>query len=67
MKKTGDIILLMCTKNDNHMMYGSWEMEHETEFLVILDCFSPFYPAKNPVNQNFELMKEILSFYTCVP
>ena len=24
----GDIIILyMCTINDNHMMYGSWDME----------------------------------------
>ena len=29
-KKTpGNIILHMCTINDNHMMYGSWDMEHE--------------------------------------
>ena len=33
MKKTpGDIIILhMCTINDNHMMYGSWDMEHVTD------------------------------------
>ena len=30
-KKTiRDIIILhMCTTNDNHMMYGSWDMEHD--------------------------------------
>ena len=28
-KKHGDIIILhSCVTNDNHMMYGSWEMEH---------------------------------------
>ena len=29
-KKTlGDIIISqMCTLNDNHIMYGSWDMEH---------------------------------------
>ena len=26
-KAPGDIIILhMCTKNDDHMMYGSWDM-----------------------------------------
>ena len=26
-KTTGDIIILhMCTKNNDHMMYGSWNM-----------------------------------------
>ena len=41
-----------------------------TDFLVILDCFLPFYPSKNPKNQNFENLKkrpEILSLYTCAP
>ena len=27
-KKDGDVILQMCTMNDNHMMYDSWDMEH---------------------------------------
>ena len=32
-KKTpGDIIILhMCTINDNHMIYGSWDMEHNSQ------------------------------------
>ena len=25
----GDIILHMCIINDNHMMYDSWNMEHD--------------------------------------
>ena len=32
------IILRMCTKNHNHMMYGSWDTDK------ILDHFLPFYP-----------------------
>ena len=109
----------ICTINDNHMMYGSWDMEHnrhnflsfclffallplpppmdqenqnfekmkknswryyhftkayhkwqsyavrflrygvqQTEFFVILGHFLPFYPPKNPKNQNFEKMKK---------
>ena len=29
-------------------------------FFSILDRFLPFYPTKNPVNQNFEKMKSIM-------
>ena len=44
MKKTpGDIILQMCTINDNHMMYGSWDMEHARQkFLSFWTIFCPF-------------------------
>ena len=37
-------------------------MEHDTEFILILDHFCPFTappsPPKNPENQNFEKMKK---------
>ena len=56
-KRPGDIIP-MCTTNENHMMYGSWDMEHDTEFFLILDHFLPFYPTNTPKNQNFEKMKK---------
>ena len=50
-KMPGDnIILHMCTTNENHVMYGYWQ----TELFVILDNFLPFYPPKNWKNQNFE-------------
>ena len=45
MKKTlGDIIILhMCTRNDNHIMYGSWDMEHNGHnFLSFWTIFCPF-------------------------
>ena len=45
MKKTpGDIIILqMSTINDNHMMYGSWDMKRdEQNFLSIWTIFLPF-------------------------
>ena len=29
----------MCTINNNHMMYGSWEMECDRQFWIILDHF----------------------------
>ena len=55
-KIPGDIIILrICTINDNHMMYGSWDMERDRHnFFVILDHFLHFYPPNNPKNQNFE-------------
>ena len=59
-KKPGDIIILyICTINDNHVMYGSWDMECDRQnFFVILDCFLPFYPPNNLESQNFEKLKK---------
>ena len=44
------IILHISTINDNHIMYGSWNMD-------ILGHFLLFYPANNPKIQNFEKLK----------
>ena len=52
------------------MIYSSWDIEQNILKLVILGHFLPFYPPKNPKNQNFEKWKNLLkisSFYTCVP
>ena len=51
-----DIIILQVRNiNDNYMIYGSWDMEHDGQnFFVILDLFCP----KNLKNQNFEKMKK---------
>ena len=44
---------------DNHIIYGSWDVEHEqTRFFVILDFLLPFYSSNKPKNQNFEKMKK---------
>ena len=71
-KKTPrDIIILhMCTLNDTHMMYGSWHIECDRKFFVILDhFFSFFYPPNNPKNKNFEKMKitprDIIILHKC--
>ena len=65
-KKTLEI----CTINDNHMIYGSWDMKwNKQNFFVILGHFLPFYPPKCPKNQNFIKMEkylEISSFYICL-
>ena len=45
MKSTaGDIIILhMCTINDNHRMYGSWDMKHDGQNLLLFwTIFCPF-------------------------
>ena len=71
-KTPGDIIILQkCTINDNHLMYGSWDMMHNRQifFFVILGHILPFYPT-NPKNQNFEKMKktprDIIILYKCI-
>ena len=42
----GDIIILhMCIINDNHMMYGSWDMKRDGQnFLSFWTVFCPFTP-----------------------
>ena len=59
-KAAGDIILLhKCTINDNHMMHGSCNMEHDRQnFLSFWTIFCPFNPPNNPNNQNLEKMKK---------
>ena len=44
--RPGDIIVLhLCTTNDSHMMYGSWDMEHRRQnFLSLWTIFCPFTP-----------------------
>ena len=45
-KISGDIIiLLLCTTNDGHMMYGSWDTECDRIFLILYH-FCPFTPLK---------------------
>ena len=65
------IILLICTKNHNHMRYGSWDREWERHyFFVILVVFCPFTPL---TTQKIQLLKKwkkhlkMSSFYTCAP
>ena len=46
----GDIILHMCTKTHNHMMYGSWDTECDRQAFVIVDRFLPFYLSMDQEN-----------------
>ena len=53
----GDIIVLhTCTLKNNHMIYGSWDMEHNRNFFFF-GHFRTVYPTNNVKNQNFEKMK----------
>ena len=55
-RNTGDIIILhIWTINDNHMMYGSWDMEHDRQIFL---SFWTILPSIDPENQNFEKMKK---------
>ena len=78
MKKTpgGIIILNMSTIDENHMMYDSWDMEHNRQiFFLILDHFLLFYiPLSSPLTtqriKNLKKQKkhlEISSLYTNAP
>ena len=51
--------------NDNHMMYGSWDMEHDRHnFFFILDHFLPFYPTSLTA-QKFAKMKKTSFLHIC--
>ena len=59
-KMPGDIILHMCTIHENHMMYGSWDMEHNRQNFVSLDHFWPFYHLKQTRKPRFEKTKKCM-------
>ena len=71
-KKSGDITILhLCTTNDDHMMYGSWDMEcNRQNFLSLCAIFCPFTPL---IIQKIKMLKKwkkhlaMASFYTCTP
>ena len=70
-KMPGDIIILhMYTINDNHMMYGSWDMERDKQnFLSFWTVFCPFTLLKT---QKIKILKKRkkhpdISFYKSVP
>ena len=63
MKNTsGDIILLMCTKNLDHMMYASWDIEYDS-FCI----FNQLTTLKIEIWNKYKKQWKILSFYKCVP
>ena len=74
MKKTpGDIIIShKCTKNNDQMMYSSWDMVHDrcNCYFSFWAIFCTFAPLKAQKIENLKKSKkwlEISSFYICVP
>ena len=67
----GDIIILhMCTINDSHIVYGSWDMEHDRQnvlsFWTVFCTFTPLTTQKIKILKNWK-KTEISSFYTSAP
>ena len=73
MKKTTRdiIILILCNTNDNHMIYGSRDMERDRQndlsFWTIFCLLTLEQPRKSKFGKNEKKSLEILSSYTCVP
>ena len=70
-KITGDTITLhMCIINENHMMYGSWYVEHGRQnFFSFWTIFCPFTlltTQKIIILKKWKMYLVILSFYICV-
>ena len=70
-KVSGDVIILhMCTKNQDHMMHASWDMEcNRHNILSFWANFCPFTPL---MTQKIKILKKWkkhleISFYTCAP
>ena len=64
-----DIINLhMCTKSDNDMMYGFWDMERDSQiflsFWTVFFLFLPLTTQKVKISKNWKKNLELLSFYT---
>ena len=56
-KTTGDIIWHMCIINEDHMMYGSWDMEHKGhKFLSVWSFFRSFTSL---MTQKIKILKKL--------
>ena len=68
MNVTGDIILHMCTKNHNYMMYGSLDTERNRQiFLSFRAIFCPFNPltiCNNSENKE-KMLGDIIILQVC--
>ena len=75
-KMPGDIIILhKCIINDNHMMYGSWDMKCDRHnflsfwvFFYFFGTFTPIITQKIQIKKKKEKKNDwVSSFYTSVP
>ena len=67
-KTPGDIIILHnCTINDNHLMYGSWDKEHNRynflSFWTVFCTFAPYGPRKSKKFLKWKKHLKTLSIY----
>ena len=71
MKKTpGDIIILhKCTKNNDHMMYGSWNMvcdrQNFLSFQTIFSLLLPSQPEKSKFWKIYRMVRYIIILHMC--
>ena len=54
-KLPGHIILHLCTTNDDHMMYGYWDIKHQIIFLSFWAIFCPITPL---TTQKIKILKK---------
>ena len=68
MKRPENIIILyMCTINDNHIMYGFWDMKHDRQnFLSLWTIFCPFTPVETWKIKILKIMKKRLEIYIMI-
>ena len=72
-KKTPEVIIILqlCTTNDDHMMYRSWDIKHDRQkFLSFWAIFCPFITLTAPkikLSKKWIYCLEISSFNTSVP
>ena len=70
---TGDIIILhKCAKNQDHMLYCSWDMAWDVcncyfSFWTVFCPFTPLTAQKMKISKNWKKCLEMLSFHTYVP
>ena len=60
------IILRMFTKNHDHVMYASWDMDLDRQFGIIFCPFTTLATWKIKILKKGKKLLEISSFYTCV-
>ena len=58
-KTPGDIIILhICTTNDNHMIYGSWDMVRDRCNCYFSFCWGIFCPFTSLTTQKTKILKK---------
>ena len=66
-QQPADIIILnLCTTNDNHIMYGSWEYEvRQAEIFCNFGSFFALYPNNNPKNEKMKKTHKDIILQKC--